>query len=100
MSSRQAINTQGVESAVNNIRRGNNSINNDFRALQRRMERLGNNWQSAAGTVAQTTMQQIVVGNESRSGVLDNFCTMLMQQVNPGYIQAEQVNTRLADKFK
>jgi len=97
---KQAINTDRVTSAANRLRATNNTINNEFRALQNAAKRLEYDWKSPAGSAAQTTMYQLFSNNQTRSDVIQNYINMLEQQVNPGYINAENTNIKLADKFK
>ena len=97
---KQLINTDRITSVVTNLRNVNNNINNAFFTLQNNAKQLENNWKSAAGTAAQTTMYQLFKNSEVRSAVIQNYINMLEQQVNPGYNNAETVNTKLADNFK
>lgn len=97
---KQSINTDRVTSAANKLRATNTTINNEFRSLQNTAKRLEYDWKSAAGSIAHTTMYQLFNNNGVRSTVLQNYINMLEQQVNPGYINAENANIKLADKFK
>jgi len=97
---KQVVNTDRLTSAANKLRTVNNNINGELRTLQNKANQLDSNWKSAAGDAARTTMYQLFKNNEERSAVLQNYINMLQQQVNPGYINTETVNTKLADKFK
>jgi len=97
---KQTINTDRVAASASKLRTVNNNINNEFRTLQNKANQLGGSWKGAAGTLAQTTMQQLFKHSAERSAVLQNYISILEQQVNPGYANAENVNTSLADKFK
>ena len=97
---KQVVNTEIISSASSRLRTANSNINNEFRALQTKMRQLNTNWKSAAGAVAQTTMEQIFRYNETRSAVIQNYHNMLEQQINPGYSDTEIKNKKLADKFK
>lgn len=97
---KQSINTDRVVYAADKLRKTNTTINNEFRTLQKVAKRLESDWKSAAGSLAHTTMYQLLKNNEVRSDVIQNYINMLEQQVNPGYLNAENANTKLADKFK
>ena len=97
---KQSINTDRVMSAANKLRTTNTAINNQFRTLQNTAKLLEYDWKSAAGSMAHTTMYQLFGNNQIRSTVIQNYINLLEQQVNPGYINAENTNTKLADKFK
>ena len=97
---KQSIDTTRVVSAVNKLRSANATMNSEFRSLQNVAKRLENDWKSAAGSMAHTTMYQLFGNNEIRSNVIQNYINLLEQQVNPGYVSAENANAKLADKFK
>jgi uncharacterized protein YukE len=97
---KQVVNTDSILSSVNKLRTVNNNINQAFQTFQNKAKQLDNNWYGAAGDAARTTMYQLFKYNEERSKVLRNYMNMLEQQINPGYINTETVNTKLADKFK
>lgn len=97
---KQAVDTDRIASSANKLRTANNNINNEFCTLQNAAKQLNNNWKGVAGDVARTTMCQLFKNNEVRSTVLHNYVNLLEQQVNPGYINTENINTKLADKFK
>ena len=97
---KQSINTDRVMSAANKLRATNSIINNEFRTLHNKAKRLEYDWKSPAGSIAHTTMYHLFANNEVRSTVIQNYINMLEQQVNPGYIDTENANTKLADKFK
>jgi len=97
---KQVVNTDRIASSASKLRAVNSAINNEFRTLQNKALQLDNNWKSAAGNVAKTTMYELFKSNDVRSSVLQNYINTLEQLVNPGYIDAETTNTKLADKFK
>lgn len=97
---KQVVNTDRIVSSAAKIRTVNNNINNAFRTLRNTAKQLDNNWKGQAGETARTTMYQLFNNSETRSAVLQNYISMLEQQVNPGYDSAETTNTKLADKFK
>ena len=97
---KQTINTDRVMSAANKLRTANTNINNEFRTLQNNAKRLENDWKSSAGSAAHTTLYQLFSNSSVRSTVVQNYINMLEQQVNPGYVNSENANTKLADKFK
>ena len=95
----QSINTPRVADAANRLNNTNNAINSRFNNLATFMLRL-ENWQSPGGSAANTVRGTLPRINEARSTVLQNYATLLMQQVNPNYQAAEEANTSLADKFR
>ncbi len=97
---KQVVNTDRIASSVNKLRTVNSNINAEFRTLQNKAKKLDSNWKSAAGETAKSTMYQLFKNNDVRSAVLQNYMNLLEQQVNPGYGNTEDVNTKLADKFK
>ena len=97
---KQTIDTDRIVASATALRTANSNIGSAFQTLQNSAKRLEDNWKGAAGTTAQTTVQQIFKISEERSKVLQNYVNFLEQQVNPGYIDTETVNTTLADKFK
>ena len=100
---KQVVNTERIASAANKLRTVNNNINNAFSTMQNKARQLDNNWKSAAGDAARITMYEIFKFNDSKDGrpaVLQNYINMLEQQVNPGYINTETTNKKLADNFK
>ena len=97
---KQSINTENVASATNKLRNANTNIDNAFNTAKIRAKQLENNWRGKASTAAQTTLEQIFKSSAARSSVIANYIRMLEQQVNPGYVNTEDVNTKLADKFK
>jgi len=97
---KQSINTERVATSANKLRAVNNNINNELHILQNKAGQLDRNWKSAASSVALTAMYRIFKQSEERTKVIQNYINMLEQQVNPGYINTESVNTHLADNFK
>ena len=97
---KQSINTERVMSAANKLRTANTTVNNEFRTLQNNAKRLEQDWKSAAGSLAHTTMYQLFDNSKARNDVIQNYINMLEQQVSTGYINTEDANTKLADKFK
>lgn len=94
------VDTDRIAAVANKLRTVNTNINREFGVLQSRAGQIDSNWNSMAGDTARTMMYQLFKQNEMRSMVLQNYINMLEQQVAPGYINAETVNEKLADKFK
>jgi len=97
---RQSIDTDRVMIVASKLSTTNSTINGKFQSLQSATRRLEVDWKSNAGSLAHTTMYQLFGYSEARFNVLQNYKNMLEQQVNPSYIDAEDINTKLADKFK
>lgn len=98
--SKQLVDSERIEATITKLRTVNSTINKEFGTLEKTAKRLDSDWNSGAGATARTTMYQLFKSNESRSNVLQNYINTLELQVNPAYIDAESVNTQLADKFK
>lgn len=97
---KQLIDTDRVLSAANKLRTINTTINDEFRSLQNTAKCLDNDWKSRASNVSQTTREKVFNNNEVRSSVIQNYINILEQQVAPGYVETETVNSKLAEKFK
>ena len=97
---RQAIDTTRVADSANRLRIVNNNIERHFQSFRNSAGQLNNTWHSRAGDKAKTEMYKLFDGATARSTVLQNYITILNQQINPGYNDAEAVNTSLADQFK
>lgn len=95
----QKVVTEEIAAAAGTLTQINNQLNNEVDNLQRIGSNLLSSWESAAGSAAQTTLCQLLKGNEARSAVLDNYINMLQQVVNPSYTSAEETNTKLSDMF-
>ena len=98
--SKEVVNTGGIASAAVKLRSVNDNINSSFETLKNKAKQLESNWNSGAGSTACTAMYQLFKIGETRSEVIQNYINTLEQQVNPGYIKTEEVNTSLADQFK
>jgi len=96
----QKVDTDKIISSANRLHTVNNNINNAFNAMQDKARLLDYNWNGEAGDAARSMRNQIFRNNDARSSVLQNYVSMLEQQINPGYTDAENVNTRLSDNFK
>jgi len=97
---KQVVDTDMIALSANKLRAVDVAINREFSNLQSKARSLNDNWKGAAGETAQTTMYQLFTNNVYRSYVIQNYIDLLEGLVNPGYIAAEDVNTKLADKFK
>ena len=97
---KQVVNTDRISTAANKLRSVNTTINSAFGTLRSKAQQIDNSWRGRAGEAARTTMYQLFRYNDARSTVLQNYISMLQQQVNPSYTNTETVNTKLADKFK
>lgn len=96
----QSIDTERVASSIASLRAVNGAINDAFDTMQKKAQQLDSAWNSKAGETAKTTMYQIFKNSDTRSAVIQNYINLLEQQVDPGYINTETVNTQLADQFK
>lgn len=94
------VNSEGISDTASELKTRNNNISSAFETLKKSSHRLESSWKSRAGNEACSKMQQMFQIGESRELVLNNYAVLLEQQVNPGYINAENVNTSLADYFK
>lgn len=96
---KQYIDTVRIDTTINKLKTVNKNINNKVSILERNARTL-NSWKGSAGEKALTKLYELLEGNTTRSAVLENYINMLEHQINPGYIEAEKVNTKLADMFK
>ena len=95
------INTALVQSTAQSMQRKNDFMRIRFSDVELAVNRLGNSWDGAASEKAISKMQQLKKQfNGARYDVLDNFVQFMLQQVNLGYENTEQVNVSLADQFK
>ena len=95
----QKVDTEGIAAAANAISTADANINNAFEQVRKIGMKMDESWNSSAGTIAETTLQQLITNNDARSTVLQNYVNILNQLVNPSYIEAENVNTKLSDMF-
>ena len=97
---RQVVNTVRIAASASRLRTANSNINNAFTTLRNKARQLDNSWKSAAGDTARQTMHSLFQNSDVRSQVIMNYVNILQQQVDPGYVNAENTNVKLADKFK
>lgn len=97
---KQVVNTDRISLSASKLRNTNSAIDSAFSALKRKTHQLENNWKSRTADAAKSTLAKIIKNGDERSKVLINYINFLEQQVNTGYINTEDVNTTLADKFK
>ncbi len=97
---KQSIDTGKVTSTAQMLRTVNRNLDGAFSSMQRTAKGIERDWRSRAGTMAQTALYELFRNNSARSAVLQNYINLLEQAVVPGYNNAENVNTRLADQFK
>lgn len=96
----QRVDSEKIAAAADALQSANERIGTEFEAMKKKAKALERDWNSRAGTRAKTTMYELFKTSEVRASVLQNYVAMLKQQVNPGYLDTERVNTQLADKFK
>jgi len=96
---RQVVDVNGINAAAQSIRSTENRIDMRFRELQSSIATL-NNWVGSAGDTARRERDRVMAHNKPRSKVLMSYDMILSRLVNPGYVQAENTNTSLADKFR
>ena len=97
---KQVVNTVGINDAATKLNNANKNIKIAFDSLKSTSESRIKSWNGAAGSIAQTKMHGLFGESNNRYNVLQNYVNMLLQRINPGYTDAESVNTKLADKFK
>ncbi len=97
---KQTINTERVATSVSKLKTVDGDINRAFSTMEKAAKRLESDWTGQAATAAVDLKNQIFQRNATRSTVLQNYIRILEQQVNPGYLGAEETNTKLADQFK
>ena len=97
---KELVNSERIMSSANKLRNVNNNIDSAFSSMKKKAKNLETDWKSGAADSAKTTMYRLFNDNDARSKILQNYINILEQQVNPGYINAENTNVSLADKFK
>lgn len=97
---KQVVNTERIALSAERLRNTNNAIDTAFSNMKRKTDKLGSNWKSRTADVAKSVLEKIMQDGVDRSKVLSNYINLLDQQVKLGYINTEDVNTTLADKFK
>ena len=98
---RQSIDTEKMDSTIVTLKTTNQNISRAFSEMERiARSTLQNNWNSSAGDAAFRQLMELLKGHESRETVLQNYINLLEQQVNPGYLDAEELNKSLASQFK
>lgn len=97
---KELVNTERIMSSANKLRNVNNNIDSAFSSMKKKAKNIETNWKGSAADMAKTTMYKLFNDSDARSKVLQNYVNLLEQQVNPGYINAENTNVSLADKFK
>ena len=91
------VNTDAIASAAGRISRADTAINDAFFRTVKEASAMSGFWNSRAGDAAQDLLDRLIQGNDARSAVLKSYEVMLNQVVNPGYVESEKVNTKLAD---
>ena len=96
---KQVVNTDRITISANKLRSANSNIITAFDRVKSKMKLL-DAWKGAAGTAAQTTKYKLYNNSNELSKVLQNYTNLLEQRINPAYVNTEDVNKKLADKFK
>lgn len=90
-----------VKSVADAVKTINDDMSNELTNLQKVVSKLGNSWVSPAATNAIDSFNEIVSAyGGARHSVVNNFVSLLTQNVIQGYSQTESVNVSLADGFK
>lgn len=97
---RQSIDTNRVMATAQKLRTVNRNIGDAFSTMQRTAKGVERDWNSRAGALAQTALYSLFQNNASRAAVLQNYINFLEQSVAHGYVNAEDVNKKLADQFR
>lgn len=97
----QTIDTERVAAAITHLKNVNRNINSAFTTMEQASKNaLEWNWKSPAGDSALTALLELLEINKARDAVLQNYTTLLEQQVSPGYTNVEATNKSLASQFK
>ena len=95
------IDTLSVEEAADYLKKYNTKMNEEFEILQGVISKLKNSWSGSAADNAFSGFNSFASSyKSSRYSVIQSYVTYLIQQVDPGYTQAESTNESLADGFK
>ncbi len=101
MSTTIKVDTGAVTTAAINIRKINNTIQNDFATVETAVSKMDSSWDGAAATKAISSFNDTKLKFfEARYTVIDNYATLLSTQVGSGYVATETKNYNLADEFK
>lgn len=96
----QAVDSQKLMEVVRQLQTTNSDLTQRVNALRRCADRLEDAWSSRAGGSAVTAMYRLLNNDEARSAVLKNYIAFVQQKALPGYVDAEEINQKLADQFK
>lgn len=95
----QKVDTEAIALAASAIATAGANVTTEFQNVRNAGNTMISNWNSKAGTAAQTLMYELFAGSEAQASVLQNYANVLQQVVNPGYVESETANTTLADQF-
>lgn len=95
------VNTNNVVIAAANIKTINDQIRDGFSDVRKSISRLDSTWDGVVATNTISKFNEIASEfTDARYNVVDNYVSFLLQQVDEGYAQTEEVNKSLADAFK
>ena len=95
------VNTDRIVSTASELSTINAQIRDGFDSVQKAISSLKQTWEGPAASYAINKFQRTIPGGlEARYAVLNDYSTFLLSSVGEGYVQAETVNTSLADLFK
>lgn len=95
------IDTAAVTTAAANIGNINKQIRDGIDQVESAIKRLDNSWDGSASTAAiskYSEMKSKFV--DARFKVMENYRRYLLEQVGQGYVQTEDVNKKLSERFK
>ena len=101
MSNQIIVDVDKVKKIASHIATCNNAIKTGFGDMEKRVNSLNSNWDSAVADAVITKFFSIKNDFYSnRYKVVENFTNVLNQQISDGYRQTEVENVSLADLFK
>lgn len=101
MSEQIIVDVDKVKKIASNITSCNKAINSGISDAEQKVKSLNSNWESAAADAVITRFYSIKNDfHTNRFKVVQNFSTILNQQISDGYKQTEETNESLANLFK
>lgn len=95
------IDTVAVTTAANNIGNINKQIRDSFDQVESAIKRLDSSWDGSVSTAAIGKFNEMKSKYvDARFKVMENYRRFLLEQVGQGYVQTEDVNKKLSEKFK
>ena len=94
------VDTSQVRTTATNIKAINGKINDDFKSMEKKINKLNSSWDSQAADVVINKFYEIKANlYESRKKEVNNMAEILLHQIAEGYEHTEKANTDLGKLF-